>query len=198
MRKVFLMMFKNCSSSPLRALLVAVLRTVTGALVLTAVFALFPAPIIAQKGKPSLDPRTIRLKAVQFDPKAGVPTLPTVANIDRYPAGVRGGYLVQLDRPITGADRKAMEAAGASIKGYVPMMSLEVVMTENERPAVEAIPGVRWVGVYQPAWKLYPPLMKVVETRYHPGDKIKLQVSIFPGEDDPALAQLRGLGADTR
>jgi hypothetical protein len=157
--------------------------------------ALLPAPTSAQRAKPRLDPRTIRLKVGQFDPKAGVPTFPTVANINRYLLGVRGGYMVQFDRPITGADRKALKAAGASIKGYVPMMTLEVVMTEKERPAVEAIPGVRWVGVYQPAFKLHPGLLEAVQARFEPGEKIKLQISLFPGEDEPGMKQIRSLGA---
>ena len=141
------------------------------------------------------DPHSIRLKAAHFDPLAGVPAVDGLANIDRHPAGVRGGFLVQFNGPITGADRKALEEAGVSIKGYVPMMTLEVVMTEETRATVEAIEGVRWVGPYQPAFKFPPGLVDRIDATFAPGEKIELQISLFPDEDEPALSQIRGLGA---
>ena len=108
---------------------------------------------------------------------------------------MRGGYLVQFDGPITGADRMALEEAGASIKGYVPMMTLEVVMTEENRAAVESIEGVRWVGPYQAAFKLPPGLADRIDQMFDPSEKIELQVSLFPGEDEPAISEIRGMGA---
>ena len=73
------------------------------------------------------------------------------------------------------------------------MMTLEVVMTPAERDAVEAIPGVRWVGVYQPSFKAHAELLQ--QGASNPGEKMKLQVSLFPGEAG-ALAGLRSLGAE--
>ncbi len=167
-------------------------RLVTAACLLVAVPA---APGLAQSGPGLPDPATIRLKVAQFDPLKGVPELPQVANIDGLAPGVRGGYLVQFARPITGADRDALEAAGASVKGYVPMMTLEVVMDESARRDVQDLPGVRWVGVYQPAFKLHPGLAEDVAARFQPGEKVRLQISLFPGEEEPGLSQIRGLGA---
>ena len=60
-----------------------------------------------------------------------------------YGPNVRGAYLVQFDRPISAADRLALENAGASVKGYVPMLALEVVMRERDRLAVASIPAAR-------------------------------------------------------
>jgi hypothetical protein len=164
---------------------------VAGALALGLLAA--PAAGFAQDaGMPA--PGTIRLKVAEFDPVAGVPTLPAAATLDRYPTGVRGGFLVQFQRPITAADRAALEEVGASVKGYVPMMTLEIVMTEDSRAKVATLPGVRWVGIYQPAFKIIPGLPER-EASLQPGEKMKLQVSLFAGEEEPAMSDIRGLGA---
>ena len=154
-----------------------------------------PDLVLAQPGPKSPDFQEIRLKVGVFDPLAGIPALSTLPNVNRYPIGIRGGYLVQFDRPIRETDRHALEQAGTSVKGYVPMMTLEVVMTETEREIVESLPGVRWVGLYQPAYKVYPPLLERFQLVFDPTSLLRLQVSLFPGEGQTALRQVRGLGA---
>ncbi|TDI33538.1 MAG: hypothetical protein E2P03_04850 [Acidobacteria bacterium] len=154
-----------------------------------------PDPLFAQRGPVAPDPGTIRLKTATFDPLVAMPSLPDGLSISEYSPGVRGSYLVQFDSPITAAHRSALENAGAAVKGYVPMMTLEVVMTPASRGKVAGIDGVRWVGVVQPAFKLYPGLERDVADRFTPGDKVALQVSLYPGEDEPGLSQVRGLGA---
>ncbi len=143
------------------------------------------------------DPGTLRLNAATFDPRVGRPALPLPA-LEHHPAGVRGGYLVQFDHPIGGADREALEQLGVRPKGFVPMRALEVVMTEAQRASVAALPGVRWVGVYEPGYKVSAELMARTRPPHDPGRRIPLAVTFLPGEDAEALAQLRGLGIAVR
>ena len=147
----------------------------------------------AQSG-PQVDLRNIHLKTVgAFDPREGVPALSGLPSVGAYQPRVRGGFLVQFDRPIGAAERAAIEHTGASIKGYLPMMTLEVVMTNDQQAAVAAIQGVRWVGVYQPSFKVRSELVRELAAK--PGTKVKLQVSLFPGEQGRGVGALRGLGA---
>jgi hypothetical protein len=155
------------------------------------------APVPASQALPpggAPDPHSIRLGGAEFDPLVGLPTQAELAPVGHHPAGVRGAYLVQFDRPITGTDRAALVRAGADIEGYVPMMTLEVVMTEAERTAVEALDGVRWVGVYEAGYKVAPSLL-ARDRGAGASEPIRLVVSLFPGEDAAVLPQLRSLGA---
>jgi hypothetical protein len=114
--------------------------------------------------------------------------------ISAYASGVRGGYHVQLDHPITEADRKLLEAAGAALHGYVPMMALEVVMTEATRARLETLPGVRFVGPLQPGLKVGAALDAVLRAPDAAG-RLRLQLSLFRGEETLTAAQLAGSGA---
>jgi hypothetical protein len=141
------------------------------------------------------DRRHIRLKTSRFDPLVELPEFPDLPLERRYPEGVRGAYLVQFDRPIRGADRVALQATGARVKGYVPMMTLEVVMTEAIRARVERISGIRWIGVHQPGFKIRRELLDRYGPPFDPGAPIRLQVNLFPGEAERGKSELRGLGA---
>jgi hypothetical protein len=165
-------------------------KRVRGAAAAAAALLLAAAPALG--GEP--DPHTLRLKSASFDPLLAVPA-PVLPAIEAHPPGVRGGYLVQLDHPIAEADRRALEAAGAAVKGYVPMRALEVVMSEVERERVEALPGVRYVGPVQPGFKLSPALAAELASPRDPSHRLRLQVSLFPGEEEPAAQQLASAGA---
>lgn len=164
-------------------------RRVSGWIAAAAALALLGGPVLAAPP----DPRTLRLKGATFDPLGGPPET-SLPPVHAHAAGVRGGYWVQFEGPITGADREALEGAGASVKGSVPMRALEVVMTEASRAAVEALPGVRSVLPAQPGLKLADTLREALAS----GDgerRLLLQVSLFPGEGEAAAGQLAGSGA---
>jgi hypothetical protein len=148
------------------------------------------------QAQPGPDDHSIRLKTATFDPLSNVPSHVSLPNIDGHGAGRRGGFLVQFNGPITDAARAALEAAGASIKGYVPLMTLEVVMTDGERAGVGRIPGVRWVGPYQPSFKVSSDLLERADA--DPSAALKLQVSLFPREGNAGAGALAGLGAQVR
>ena len=147
---------------------------------------------LAQEGPKRPDRRRIVLKAGSFDPTAGVLRHSGLPQVAAYAAGVRGGYLIQFDRPIRGQDLAAIQQAGGSVKGYVPMMTLEVVMDEQTLSTVEQLPGVRWGGVNQPSFKVSPELMETAAS--DPAATVELQVNVYPGETASAAATIGAHG----
>jgi len=145
-----------------------------------------------------LDPHELRLRAGAFDPLQ--PTRPAAHLPARsaYPGGTLGSYVVQLEEPITGAMRGALEALGVAVGGFIPVRALEALMTEEQRAQVEGLSGVRWVGPFQPSWKLSADLLDRLQSEAGaspPPHLVRLRVSLFAGLGGAGLAPLRGLGA---
>ncbi|MEQ8844650.1 MAG: GC-type dockerin domain-anchored protein [Phycisphaerales bacterium] len=93
---------------------------------------------------------TIRLRYAEFDPGRAIPGVP-----DQLRAIVgNDAYIVQfIGQPIEAADR-AIEEAGATILRALHDNARIVRMSPDARAAIEAMGIVRWVGPYQPAYKL--------------------------------------------
>jgi hypothetical protein len=68
-------------------------------------------------------------------------------------------------------------------------------MDEALRVRVAALPGVRWVGPYQPSWKISPQLLERFAGGGASSERVSLRVSLFADAGEEGLAQLRGLGA---
>lgn len=67
-----------------------------------------------------------------------------------------GTYLVQFDGPIYSHEREALEREGVNIVAYLPNYAYIVRMDASRRTQVEAVQGIRWVGDYQPGYKICP------------------------------------------
>ena len=110
-----------------------------------------------------------------------------------------------------------MIQAGARLYDYIPDFTFIASLDATARSRVEALPFVRWLGVYQPAYRLAPALLATVgqgadpapalsptgelEARLLPAEKglLSLTVLVFPDEDVQATAEaLRGLGGDVQ
>ncbi len=91
----------------------------------------------------------------RFDPlRDGVPAVPAELAARTPKAGETAGYLVQFKGPVLPGERSALVAAGALPVAWVPGYAYLVRMTPEARAEVEALPSVRWVGAYLPAFKL--------------------------------------------
>ncbi len=97
----------------------------------------------------SQDPR-ILLRYATFDPLVNAPEVP--ANLQ---AGVDTNlWIVQFDAAPTDELRARIRAAGGVIHGYLPHDCHVVRMDAARAANVNQLPGVRWVGNYQPAYRL--------------------------------------------
>ena len=91
----------------------------------------------------------IGLAYAPFDPLRGVPAVP--GHLQAQPGNEL--YIVQyLTQPLP-AMQEAVSATGAVIERYLPQLAQVVRMTPEEKAQVSALPFVRWVGAYHPAYR---------------------------------------------
>lgn len=129
------------------------------------------------------------VQGYRFDPLVSQPALPSNLTITGYPKGTKGYYLVQFAGPIQGAWKERITALGGKFIDYQPHYAFLVRMDESTRRKVEAFPEVRWVGLFQPAYKLYPAVTDGV------GPKTVLLVLFYDEDGSAILKQLETMGA---
>jgi len=67
-----------------------------------------------------------------------------------------GVYIVQFDRELHSRTRELVAAAGAHVCGYVPERALIVRGSAAAMAAVAELPGIVWIGAYEPNYKIDP------------------------------------------
>jgi serine protease AprX len=80
------------------------------------------------------------------------------------PGPDRHHYIVQFIGPIKEEWKKEIERLGGTIGEPLPSHSYIVEMDGKTREAVINLPSVRWVGHYDPAYRLAPNLLQEVQT----------------------------------
>jgi len=128
------------------------------------------------------------VQGYRFDPLTSQPALPANLTITGYPKGTKGYYLVQFAGPIDYTWKEHVNALGGFVLGYIPNYAFVARMDEAAKAKVEALPEVRWVGLYQPAYKLFPHNLLGSGPR-------TIIVVLHPGESDGAFeAHAKALG----
>ncbi|MEO7539051.1 MAG: S8 family serine peptidase [Pyrinomonadaceae bacterium] len=96
----------------------------------------------------------VMLRYSEFDPLVSIPVLPSSLASRNGQAGGERTYIVQfITQPIDEYHRGLSEA-GARELIYLPNYSYLVSMDDKAYVAVSALPFVRWIGRYEPAYKL--------------------------------------------
>ncbi len=148
-----------------------------------------PGPIGYYTPEPVGDGNILSITNYNFDPITTHPELPANLKIDKYPGDETGYYLVQLRGPIYNHMIDEINRTGAELLGCHSRYNFIVKMSDETRISVEALPFVRWIGIYQPAYKIYQHTMKGLENA-------RFLVYIFPTESIKEVeADLTGLGA---
>ena len=142
------------------------------------------AGVFEFKGKGADGANFIRLQYQAIDTRAGEPLLPVTMTVKGYPARVSGYYIIQFTGPVQESWKEELKAKGVKFFGYLPENSFMVKMTGASAEQVKGAPNVRWVGVYQPAYKI----SKKVMARISAGPLSTLgvknyDVKVFDGED---------------
>jgi hypothetical protein len=139
----------------------------------------------------------IHLAIGSFDPlsAAGPISLPSELTLIGYPEGKAGYYILQFKGPILEKWKKAVLEAGARIFDYIPKFAFVVKMDDRTREIVSAMNPIRWIGIYQPGYRIAPGLWP---TNSGSGDlPVEVIVSVFTGEDVLGLAsEMRRLGGE--
>ncbi|MCR9243546.1 MAG: S8 family serine peptidase [bacterium] len=139
-----------------------------------AALALFAIPAFAQSpaGSPDRDHGDgvqLMLRYGTFDPLQGQPGVPNVLR-----AANSRLWVAQSNGRPTAAFRQAITDTGAKLCGYLPHNSYVVRTSAANSETIAQSPLVRWVGSYQPAWRLEPELVDAIKAnrelptaRYH-------------------------------
>ncbi len=135
-------------------------------------------PAAAQEpGRVEKEPILLRFKFATFDP------------LTAYPDDGQGAYIVQFKGPVQEAWKEQVRSLGGRVMDYIPDYAFLVWMDGAARAQVEALDTVRWVGLYQPAYKFDPDLNP---------EKPIYRVILFPGSDLKAVeARLKSLNTPT-
>ena len=140
----------------------------------------------------------IRLQRATFDPLYEMADVPLDLSLSAYPGDGTGHYLVQFHGPILTEWRDGLEKEGAVVLDYVPQFAYIVRMDIATAARVQALDAVRWVGLYQPAFRLSTTLDGLVASA-GPEETARITLRSFAGEPDEALVkQLEPLGAEVR
>ena len=115
-----------------------------------------------------------------FDPLLAEPAVPSAL---AAPASTTL-FLVQFVATPTQADRDALRRAGADVRWYAPHDGY--VVRGGDRTQLAQLANVRWVGAFQPAWKLEPSLSRALLADALEPDRYVL-VMVDPQRDEPAL-----------
>ncbi len=161
-------------------------------LCLLAVVALaLPPSLHAQEPETS---QVLRLQWGTFDPTRGAVTPPSGEFGLDNPAASRY-QIVQFTGPVEDSWKAGLAVAGLEPLIYVPDNAfIARAATGTDLANAAALPFVRWVGAYYPAYKVSPYLL---EANAEAADSITIvDVLGFPGEDADALAKaITALGA---
>ncbi len=109
------------------------------------------------------------LKSATFDPTREA----TPSSVDRIPEGrlVRPSseaalLLVQFQSGPTAREQEAVGNTGAAVLSYVPHHALLIrVKAAGDLTALREIPGVRWVGRFEPGYRINPSLASEMASR---------------------------------
>ena len=131
----------------------------------------------------------IRLGREHFDPLRRSPAqIEGIKQIQTYDGEQTGYYIVQFDGPVENSWKEALKDTGADIFDYIPDFAFIVRMDPTEEDTVCALSHVRWIGIYQPCYRISQSALDKTFTKGKeaaeaetPG--VLLRITVFPGED---------------
>ena len=129
----------------------------------------------------------IRLQYAQFDPLKAEPDIPEQQQAQFEP-NAPGTYLLQFTGPVQDEWKTAVESSGVKLYSYVPDYAFIARMDGTAFQLVEALPFVRWIGPFYPAYRLADSLRPSALSASPADQPLQLQVQTLPDVDLDALA----------
>ena len=118
--------------------------------------------------------------------------LPKSLCIRSYPIRSEGYYIVMFKGPIYDEYKSQIESLGGILHSYIPENGFVVKMSESIKDEVEDLEIVKWVGIYEPAYKISvdvnwssedPPVREVSMPLLTRTGVITLTIGVFNGEN---------------
>jgi hypothetical protein len=125
----------------------------------------------------------VKLKYAAFDPLQGVPSVPAGLSAPEYPVTDNVPFIVQGYGPVTEDWTAELMKSGCKIISYVPDYSFLVTMAGEDRDKVASLPSVRWIGAYEPAYKMDKSLLGAEGTQ-------TVTIQFFPGATNGYVVDL--------
>lgn len=101
---------------------------------------------------------SIDLKYAKFDPLVATPMVPT----DMQANQANRMFIVQFETQPLDEFRNAIVALGGEVCSYLPNNAYVVVLPLGAESQVRALEYVRWVGSYQPAYRIEPEVIALL------------------------------------
>jgi hypothetical protein len=136
----------------------------------------------------------LRLQRGVFDPLRSHPAVPAGLAVNDFADADRAQTVVQFKGPIQPGWRQALEALGVQVLDYVPDFAYLVLADGAQREALGKLSAVRYVGPWQPAYKIATSLDASLKVKAA-GQPLTLIVRTAPGADVESFSRaLRDLG----
>jgi serine protease AprX len=123
--------------------------------------------------------QTIDLRYARFDPRREVPPVPPSLES----SADNRAFIVQFETQPLPTYHDAIEGLGGRVEGYLPNQAYLVLMSPSILDQVEALPYVRWVGAYRPAYRIAPAILESLSA----GSLPKQRYSMLVFESGPAM-----------
>ena len=104
----------------------------------------------------------LRLRYATFDPLSAE-SMAAAAVPERLKSTSPTAFIVQFHTPPLESYRAELRRLGATVHQFLPDEALLVRMNAAARARVQTLPFVRWVGAYEPAYKLEPSLAAALQ-----------------------------------
>jgi len=128
------------------------------------------------------------IQGYSFDPLKETPSLPPHLVISSY-EGKFGYYIIQFPGPIREEWKRDIIRIGGKFLDYIHRYAFLVRLPNDQLERVRELPQVRWVGLYQPVYKIFPYLDK------SPGVKPYIVGFFYDEDEKEILKKLEELGA---
>lgn len=155
-------------------------------------YASHPAQQVAPDGTMLESAPLIRLQYATFDPLKGEPVIADNLKLNAKDGDAAHYYIVQFSGPVYDGWKEAVVKAGGSIYDYIPDFAFVMRLDGAAKKQVAAMPFVRWIGDYQPAYKLSPELAELSSKGAKGG--LSLNVLTFGQANGAALTAALGNG----
>ena len=133
----------------------------------------------------------IRLQYATFDPLRGEPAIPANLRVSTDGAKATRHYLVQFSGAVQQQWKDSVVASGGIIHDYIPDNAFIIGLSPAAKQAVSSLSFVRWVGAFQPAYKLSSEVAKLVNQAQ--SARLTLDLTIFRDGDPATVAALPGI-----
>lgn len=112
-----------------------------------------------QSENQSLNSSIITLSNYKFNPLTELPNIPKSLQLEKVPLLSKEYYLVQFVGPIKEQWKEMVKDNEGLICDYIPDFTFIIKMDVLTKERIEKFNFIKWIGPYQPAYKISPPLL---------------------------------------